>query len=135
MDVVGGVPDIRPYLGGAEVIAVPIRMGGGTRFKVVEALSMGKPIVSTTLGSEGLPVCDHEHLLLADDPVTFAERIVELFEDPSLRLRLGRSGRSLAERSFSWQLSGDRLDALYSRMLADRTVSNRSAGRLEPVHA
>jgi polysaccharide biosynthesis protein PslH len=135
VDVVGSVPDIRPYLGAAEAIVVPIRMGGGTRFKVVEALSMGKPIVSTTVGAEGLAVRDREHLLIADDPVTFAGRILELFDDPALRLRLGRSGRSLAEHCFSWQLSGNRLEELYRRVLTDRAASAVLAAHLERVHA
>lgn len=135
VDVVGRVPDIRPYLGAAEVVAVPIRMGGGTRLKVVEALSMGKAMVSTSLGSEGLAVRDREHLLIADDPGSFASRILELFEDASLRRRLGRAGRNLAERNYSWDLAGDRLDGLYGRVVEQTPTAARRAPRLEPVNA
>lgn len=113
VDVAGRVPDIRPYVGTAEVVAVPVRMGGGTRFKVVEALSMAKPMVSTSLGCEGLAVRDGEHLLIADDADTFARKILTLFEDADLRRALGAAGRALAEENYSWQLCGDRLEALY----------------------
>jgi polysaccharide biosynthesis protein PslH len=116
VDVVGTVPDIRPYLGTAQVVVVPIRMGGGTRLKVVEALSMAKPIVSTSLGCEGVAVRDREHLLIADDTETFAAEILGLFENTALRRRLGLAGRALAERSYSWELAGERLDVLYQRV-------------------
>lgn len=135
VNVAGRVPDIRPYLGAAQVVAAPIRMGGGTRLKIVEAMSMGKPIVSTTLGSEGLATRDREHLLLADDPITFAARILELFDDASLRRTLGGAGRTLAERTYSWQLSADRIEALYRRVLTEHSPVTPPAPRLEPVHA
>lgn len=119
VDVVGSVPDIRPYIGSAEVVAVPIRMGGGTRLKVVEALSMAKPMVSTSLGCEGLAVRDGEHLLIADDAETFARRILELFEDAELRRRLSSASRTLAEERYSWHLAGDRLQELYQQVIGD----------------
>lgn len=119
VEVVGRVPDIRSYLGRAQVIVVPVRMGGGTRLKVVEALSMAKPMVSTSLGCEGLAVRDREHLLIADDAKTFAAGILALFADPALGERLGLAGRTLVEEDYSWQLCGDQLDALYHRILSD----------------
>jgi polysaccharide biosynthesis protein PslH len=131
VDVVGSVPDIRPYLSSAEVVAVPIRMGGGTRLKVVEALSMAKPMVSTSIGCEGLAVRDREHLLIADDTETFARQILELFDDAELQRRLGLAGRTLAEQSYSWHLAGERLEALYRRVMGDG--SHRSVVDLEPA--
>jgi polysaccharide biosynthesis protein PslH len=133
VEVTGTVPDIRPYLGRAEVVAVPIRMGGGTRFKVVEALSMGKPMVSTTLGCEGLSVRDREHLLIADDAETFAREILELFEDGELRRGLGTAGRALAEEKYSWHLAGERLEALYRQVTIDSAPSHRPAMDLQPA--
>lgn len=132
VDVLGRVPDVRPHLGEAQVLAVPVRMGGGTRLKVVEALSMGKPMVTTSLGCEGLAVADGEHALIADDAQTFAASILELFEDPALGSRLGAAGRNLAEASYSWQLAGDRLDVLYRRVLGDRLARGDQHLGLEP---
>lgn len=133
VEVTGSVPDIRPYLGGAEVVAVPIRLGGGTRLKVVEALAMAKPMVSTTLGCEGLDVVDREHALIADDADSFAARILELFDSAPLRRRLGAAGRALAAEHYSWHLAGDRLDALYRRVVRNAGVPDGSAASLEPV--
>ena len=108
-------------------------MGGGTRFKVVEALSMAKPMVSTTLGCEGLSVSDREHLLIADDAETFAREILELFEDGEQRRRLGLAGRALAEQNYSWHLAGERLEALYRRVMGDAVPSHSPAVDLQPA--
>jgi glycosyltransferase involved in cell wall biosynthesis len=113
----GEVPDIRPYLAGASVVIVPIRMGGGTRLKVVEALSMAKPMVSTTLGCEGVNVRHGEHLLVADGAEEFADAVTQLLEDPWLAAELGRAGRRRMEEEYSWELAGERLERLYGRML------------------
>ena len=113
VELVGEVPDIRPYLHAAAVVAAPVRIGGGTRLKVVEGLAMGKAIVSTSLGCEGLAVRDGEHLLIADDGPAFATRVLELFDDPAQRVALGQAGRRLVERNYSWELAGDRLEGLY----------------------
>lgn len=133
VEVVGRVPDVRPHLGRAQVVAVPVRMGGGTRLKVVEALSMAKPMVSTSPGCEGLAVTDRRHLLIADDAPAFAERILELFADPALGRALGAAGRALAESNYSWRLAGDRLESLYRRILGDRPVALRQLRRAEPA--
>lgn len=113
----GSVPDVRPYLRQAAVVAVPVRMGGGTRLKVVEALAMGKAMVSTTLGSEGVDVRDQEHLLVGDGAPDFAARILELFDRPDVGDALGRAGRRRIEESYSWELAVDRLQLLYERII------------------
>ena len=113
VEVTGEVPDIRPYLERAAVVAIPIRMGGGTRLKVVEGLAMGKALVSTTVGCEGVAVREGEHLLIGDGPDAFAARILEVFGDDALRERIGSAGRQLVEAEYSWELAGERLDALY----------------------
>lgn len=119
VEVLGEVPDIRPYVTEATAVAVPIRIGGGTRFKVLEGLAMGKPIVSTSVGCEGVAVRDGEHLLIADDAPTFASKIFEVFEDSALRDALGQAGRRLVETRYSWDLAGNRLEALYRRLTGD----------------
>ena len=86
--VTGSVPDVRPFMAQAQVIVIPLLVGGGTRLKVFEAMAMGKPIVSTSLGVEGLPVVDDENVLLADSPVEFVEKVSRMFESVDLRRRL-----------------------------------------------
>jgi glycosyltransferase involved in cell wall biosynthesis len=114
--VTGEVPDVRPYLEQAAVVAVPVRMGGGTRLKVLEGLAVAKPMVSTTLGCEGVRVRDAEHLLVADGADAFAAAIGRLFAHPGLGDALGSAGRGLVEREYSWDLAADRLDDLLARV-------------------
>ncbi|PYQ55313.1 MAG: hypothetical protein DMF78_02520 [Acidobacteria bacterium] len=100
--VTGGVPDIRPYVAEGAVYVVPLRVGGGTRLKIFEALAMGKAVVSTTVGAEGLPLVPGEHFLQADDPAHFARAVVSLLGDPDRRRALGTAGRRLVEERYSW---------------------------------
>jgi glycosyltransferase involved in cell wall biosynthesis len=100
--VTGTVDDVRPYLAEATVCVVPLRIGGGTRLKIFEALAMAKPVVSTTIGAEGLPVTPGEHLVLADGPEDFARAVVALLRDPARRRALAAAGRALVEQRFSW---------------------------------
>ena len=100
--VTGRVDDVRPFVAKAAVYVVPLRVGSGTRLKIFEAMAMGKPVVSTTVGAEGLPVCDGEHLLLGDTPAIFAERTVALLRNRSRREQLGMNARQLVEQSYSW---------------------------------
>lgn len=123
VQVTGEVPDVRSYLHRAAVVAVPIRMGGGTRLKVVEGLAMGKAMVSTTLGCEGIAVRDGEHLLIADEPHAFAGRVLDLFESPARRRGLGAAGRRLAEAEYTWALAGERLEELYRQVAPARCAA------------
>ena len=100
--VTGTVDDVRPYIDGAAVYVVPLRIGGGTRLKVYEALSMGKAVVSTGVGVEGLPLAPGEHYLKADDPAAFASAVVTLLRDPERRHALGDAGRQLTQERFAW---------------------------------
>jgi len=133
VEVLGEVPDVKPYLAAAEVVAVPVRIGGGTRLKVVEALAMGKATVSTSLGCEGVAVRDGEHLLIGDGADSFARRVLELFDDPAMAARLGRAGRSLTERAYSWSLAGERLEDLYQRLAAPVRVDDRATPAWRPL--
>src|SRR5207253_2938807 len=81
--VTGAVDDIRPYVHEAAVYVVPLRIGGGTRIKIFEAMAMGSAVVSTSIGAEGLPVTDGKDLLLADSPQDFADRTVALLKKPN----------------------------------------------------
>lgn len=100
--VTGAVDDIRPYLAKASVCVVPLRSGSGTRIKIFEAMAMGKAIVSTTLGAEGLPVRHGKNIILADDPADFAREVVSLFSNAARRRELGDAARQLVERNYGW---------------------------------
>lgn len=100
--VTGTVADVRPFVGEAAVFVVPLRIGGGTRLKIFEALAMGKAVVSSTVGAEGLPLVPGEHFVQADDAGDFARHVVGLLRDPERRRALGAAGRRLVEARYSW---------------------------------
>jgi sugar transferase (PEP-CTERM/EpsH1 system associated) len=102
VQVTGTVDDVRPWMAEAAVYIVPLRIGGGTRLKIFEALAMGKPVVSTTVGAEGLPLVSGKHFLQADDPADFADAVLSLLGDPARRVALGMAGRRLVEEQYSW---------------------------------
>jgi polysaccharide biosynthesis protein PslH len=110
VSVTGTVDDVRPYIENAGVYIVPLRIGGGSRLKILEALAMKKAVVSTTIGAEGLHFRDNEHLQIADTPEAFAKEVVRLIGDPSLRMRLGEAGRSAVEQSYGWDALAARLE-------------------------
>lgn len=112
VEVTGRVPDLRPHLNQAAVAVVPLRIGGGTRLKIVEAMSMGRAIVSTTLGAEGIDALHDEHILLADTATDFAEAVVALLDDPGRRTRLGICARRLVTDQYSWESSADQFNVL-----------------------
>jgi glycosyltransferase involved in cell wall biosynthesis len=101
--VTGTVDDVRPHVADAAVCVVPLRVGGGTRLKIFEALAMEKAVVSTSIGAEGLPVISGEHAVIADEPDEFARAVVRLLRHPDERRRLGTAGRRLVEERYSWQ--------------------------------
>jgi glycosyltransferase involved in cell wall biosynthesis len=114
------VPDVRPYVHKASVFVVPLRIGGGTRLKVLEGLSMRKPMVSTSLGCEGIDVRHREHLLVADDPDTFARAVLDLLENRTLAERLAATGRELVERQYRWETVVQQVPPFYEELLMAR---------------
>lgn len=114
--VTGLVADVRPYLERAAVVIAPLRIGGGTRLKIVEAMAMGKPIVATHLGAEGLEVNDGEDILLADTAEDFANQVTRVLGDAALAQRLGEAARRLAESRYTWQGAVDRLERFYQEL-------------------
>ena len=102
VQVTGTVPDVRPHVAEAAVYVVPLRIGGGTRLKIFEALAMGKAVVSTRVGAEGLPIVSGQHFLQADSPGDFARAVITLLKDPGRRHALGLAGRRLVEERYSW---------------------------------
>lgn len=108
----GYVDDIRLPVAQSAVCAVPLRHGGGTRLKILEAMALGTPVVTTSKGAEGLAGVDGEHLLIADAPARFAQRVVELLRDPAHRERLAYNARRLVETQYDWERIGARFTAL-----------------------
>jgi len=102
VQVTGLVDDVRPHMADAAVYVVPLRIGGGTRLKIFEALSMAKAVVSTTVGAEGLPLAPGRHFLQADEPAAFAEAVTALLRDSARRRAIGAAGRRLVEERYSW---------------------------------
>jgi glycosyltransferase involved in cell wall biosynthesis len=109
----GRVADVRPYMAKAAVVVVPLRMGSGTRLKVLEGFAMGKAVISTTIGCEGVNVEAGRHVLIADDPQHFAEAVVGLMGDPERRRQLGLEARRLVESEYRWETVVGRLESFH----------------------
>jgi polysaccharide biosynthesis protein PslH len=118
--VTGAVPDVRPWMRRGAVAVVPLRVGGGTRLKILEAMASGRAVVSTTIGCEGIEVTPGENILVADTPADFADAVVRCLRDPGLRARLGRRGRALVERRYRWEAIGEALSDFYRELVARR---------------
>ena len=100
--IAGWVEDIRPFVARGSICIVPLRIGGGTRLKIFEAMAMSKAVVSTSVGAEGLPVRSGENILLADTPNEFAHSVISLLRDPNQRQQFGTAARTLVQESYSW---------------------------------
>ncbi len=112
--ITGWVPDTRPFVADAAVYVVPLRMGSGTRLKVLEAMAMGKAIVSTTRGAEGIEYTPNQHLIIADTPDAFARAVTELLRNPARRRELGRNARALVESTYDWRAIIPQFDQVYA---------------------
>lgn len=102
--VTGTVPDVRPYLWGSSVSIVPLRIGGGTRLKIYEAMAARAPVIATTIGAEGLDIQDGENILLADSPQNFSDRCLALLADASERARLAGNAWNMVNSKYSWEV-------------------------------
>lgn len=124
----GFVDDLLPFLENATVSICPVYDGGGTRLKVLTALGQGMPLVSTTVGCEGIDVIPETHVLIGDTPEVFAAQVGRLFDDPALRQRLATNGRRLIEERYSWDTLAERLLAVYDRVASSRGSSAAGTG-------
>lgn len=126
VELTGHMEDVRPLIAASTLSVVPLRRGGGTRLKILEAMALGTPVVSTSKGAEGLNVRDGESIGLADDPHSFANRVIELLTNPHLRARLAMGGRRLVEQQYDWSVIGEDL-----RRLVHNAAHTASTGRYD----
>jgi glycosyltransferase involved in cell wall biosynthesis len=110
--VTGTVPDVRPYMDEASVFVVPLRVGGGTRLKIFEAMAMECPLVATTIGAEGLPVEHSHHLLIADGADAFANAVVELLQDPARARDMGLTAAEWVRKNYGWERAAEEFGRL-----------------------
>ena len=116
VEITGRVPDVRPYLSAAEVVVVPLRVGGGTRIKIPEAMAMAKPIVSTRIGAEGLPFHNGREIRIADLPEDFARAVVELLNNDSARASMGAAARTRVSTKHSWHAVVSTMEEILERV-------------------
>lgn len=116
--VMGEVPDVVPYYARASVAVVPLRAGGGTRLKILESMALGRPVVSTRLGAEGLDVSDGDDIVLADSAAAMADAIGGLVRDAERRRAIARSARALVERSYDWDDIAERQLGIFEELAA-----------------
>jgi sugar transferase (PEP-CTERM/EpsH1 system associated) len=114
--VTGHVPDVVPYYQQSRVSVVPLRAGGGTRLKVLESMALGRPVVSSSVGCEGLDVVDDRHILIADDPELFAEKTVRLLTERTFYQRIVGEARKLAVARYDWDAIAAQLLSVYSEV-------------------
>jgi polysaccharide biosynthesis protein PslH len=119
IEFTGFVPDLRPHLAAAAAVVVPLRLGGGTRLKIVEAMAMGKAVVSTRLGAEGIEAVPGRDILIEDHPAAFANAVKRLLAQPGLAVRIGQSARQLAVERYSWSGAGRALEVFYRKVLGE----------------
>ena len=125
--VLGFVDDVRPYIAQAAVYVVPIRVGGGTRLKILDAMAMGKAIVSHPIGAEGLDLAQDKEILIAAEPERFAQQVVALLHDRSRRQQLARAARARAVASYAWDRIAPRLERCYRDVTAARHGTGRQS--------
>ncbi len=127
--VTGRVPEIVPYYRDTQVALVPVRAGGGTRLKILEAMALNRPVVSTTIGCEGLNVRDGEHLLVADDAGAFADAVISLLTDPNLYQRITANGRARVVEHYDWDAITTQLLAIYEEVAPEAVIPSIAAER------
>lgn len=116
MIFLGEVEDVRPYMESSCLTVVPHRIASGVRFKILEAMAMKLPVVSTSIGCEGLEVADGENILIADRPETFARQVVALLENENLRINLTENAYALVQEKYTWEKVDQRLNQIYEKL-------------------
>lgn len=138
IEFTGFVADLRPHLAEAAAVVVPLRIGGGTRLKIFEAMAMGTAIVSTSLGAEGIEAVPGRDILIADEPAAFADAVGRLLADPALAMQIGGSARQLSQSRYSWSSAALDLESFFRQVLqahagATNDLVRRTGYRLIPA--
>ena len=132
----GFVPDVRPFFREAAAMICPLRDGGGTRIKILDGLALGIPIVTTSVGIEGIAAVPERDLLVADSPDAFLQQITRVFTDAGLRAQLASNARRLAEQRYSWNSLAADLECLYGELVERHQQKTGATGRQrEPLSA
>ena len=113
------VPDVRPYLASATVMAVPLRVGGGSRLKILEAMACGLPVVSTTVGYEGLELTAGREIVIADDAKDMASQLVQIMRDPMRAAQLASGAKCLANERYDWDVLAERLETIWQQTVLE----------------
>ena len=119
--ITGLVPDVQPYMAKAAVSIAPIRIGGGTRLKILEAMAMKKPVISTSVGAEGIETTPGKDIIIADDPIDFAKGVIHILKNPELGEKLGENGRKLVKEKYEWEIIGKKLSMIYEDLINPMT--------------
>ncbi|MCK4758476.1 MAG: glycosyltransferase, partial [Candidatus Aminicenantes bacterium] len=125
--VTGRVDDVRPFLKKGRVFICPVRLGGGFRGKILEAMAIGRPVVSTSLGAEGIPAHQRENIILADNPEDFAQGVEDLMTDDKLFERIRTNARKLVEEKYSWEKGVKVMEGVLEKMMKN-TPSPQNQG-------
>ena len=124
--ITGRVDDVRPYMENAAAYIVPLRIGGGTRLKIFEAMAMEKAVVSTTVGAEGLPLTNGVELLLADEPATFADAVVRVLTDDAYASQLGQRAATVVRENFGWRQVTERFISICTNTKSHPQITQKS---------
>ena len=130
IEVTGYVPNPTPYIANSACLIVPLRSGGGMRVKILEALARGIPIVSTTIGYEGINLTPGKHLLVADTPTAFADAVVRLIQDPALGVQIAEAGRQRLLELYDWRAVCPAMDAVYEKMIGKKAKQQHVEGAI-----
>ena len=114
---------MRPHVAAGSVYVVPLRIGGGTRLKIFEAMAMGKAVVSTTIGAEGLPVTSGHNVMIADEPARFAHAVIHLIRDTEIRRRIETEARRLVVERYDWSAVTQDFENAFGRICRAGTAA------------
>ena len=110
------VDDVQPFYEQCAISVVPLRAGSGTRLKILESMAFGRPVISTSIGCEGLHVCNNENIIISDKPEKFAMKTIELLQNVNFREKISKNGRNLVEHNYSWESIAKKQIQIYEKL-------------------